>query len=467
MRLSHRRRRPLILDRRPNIVFVITDDQDANTLNYMPNLQAKLVSRGVTFRNSFVTDPLCCPSRATILRGQYVHNHGVETNTRPEGGEYRFRQLGRDRSTVATWLQDSGYRTALIGKYLNAYKDTYIPPGWDRWFATIGQATGHRFNDQGKRIQHSSEHLYEDIIAERAIEWLDRIASEQDPFFLYLAPHAPHQPATPAPRHADQFSKKRLPRPPNVNEQDVSDKPSWLRDKEPLKRAQIRKARELYRNRLRALLGVDDLVSQLVDSLQSIGKLDDTYIFYTSDHGFHLGEHRQKPGKRSPYEEDIRVPLVCRGPGIPCGETRDHLVINNDLAPTFAKLAGTLIPNFADGRSMVTLLGDNPPATGKYRQRFLFGQVRSKTRMWLWPIPTFLGVRSMWHSYVEYENGERELYNIQADPYQLSNIPKRSNKKLHNHMACQLASLRSCAGAGCRAAEAARDPWWRRILTGG
>jgi N-acetylglucosamine-6-sulfatase len=434
----------------------------------MPKLQAKLVSRGLTFRNSFVTDPLCCPSRATILRGQYVHNHGVETNTRPEGGGYRFWQLGRDRSTVATWLQDSGYCTALIGKYLNAYKGTYIPPGWDRWFATVGQATEHRFNDQGKRAQHSSEHLYEDIIAERAIEWLDRIALEQDPFFLYLAPHAPHQPATPAPRHADQFSDKRLPRPPNFNEQDVSDKPSWLRDKEPLRQAQIRESRELYRNRLRALLGVDDLIGQLVDALQSMGKLDNSYIFYTSDHGFHLGEHRQESGKRSPYEEDIRVPLVCRGPGVPWGETRDHLTINNDFAPTLAELAGANIPSFIDGRSMVPLLGNAPPAVGDYRQRFLFGQVKSRTTRGLSSIPTYLGVRTLRHSYVEYESGEKELYDIQADPYQLNNVPDIGRKKLyHYYIVKQLASLRECGGDRCRAAEEDRSLWWGRIFTGG
>ena len=457
--------------RRPNIIFVITDDQDVETLEHMPELQAKVVQEGVTFSNAFVTDPLCCPSRATILRGQYVHNHGVATNTRPEGGESAFRELGRDQSTVATWLHNRGYQTALFGKYLNSYQGPYIPPGWDRWFATDVRAAHQRFNDQGKLVDYPPEHHhYEDIIAERAIEWLTGLSASQDPFFLYLAPHAPHQPATPAPRHAARFSNTQLPQPPNFNEQDISDKPQWLRNAGSLKPKKVGKIEELYRNRLRTLLGVDEIIGRLVDTLESMGKLDDTYIFYTSDHGFHLGAHRQKPGKRSPYEEDLRVPLVCRGPGISRGATRDHLVINNDLAPTLAELATTSVPDFVDGRSIVPLLGDNPPTIGKYRQGFLFGQVRSKTTTGLSPIPTYLGVRTVSHSYVEYDTGETELYDLQADPYQLDNIPEKGNEGLYRHMASQLASLKGCSGSRCRTAEEAvedyRNPWWRRISRG-
>jgi N-acetylglucosamine-6-sulfatase len=446
----------------------------------MPILQAELVNNGVTFRNGFVTAPLCCPSRATFLRGQYAHNHTVETNTSPKGGETRFREVGCDRSTVATWLQNAGYRTALFGKYLNAYKDTYIPPGWERWFAAYGRAADQRFNDQGSVVDYPPErHHWEDVITEQAIAWLDGLAASEEPFFLYLASHAPHQPATPAKRHADRFSDEPLPRPLNFNERDVADKPQWVRDTDLQSDERIRRMQRLYRNRLRTLLGVDEMIGRLLDTLRGIRRLDDTYVFYVSDHGFHLGEHRQYPGKRSPYEEDIRIPMIVRGPGVARGATRDHLVVSNDFAPTLAELVGADIPDFVDGRSMVPLLGEEPPPVGEYRQRVLFSQIRSKTTRGPSPIPTYLGVRTLSHSYVEYETGERELYNLQEDPYQLHNLPVSGNEEVHRHVTGELASLKGCAGSGCRTMEATHLPWpgrptaeearsklWRRILGG-
>jgi N-acetylglucosamine-6-sulfatase len=422
--------------RKPNIIFILTNDLDAKSipLSRMPNIRRYLINQGTTFENAFVTNALCCPSRATILRGQYSHNHGVLTNASPLGGFKKFKSLGREKSTVATWLHDGGYRTALIGKYLNGYHGPYVPPGWDEWYS-IGAVPDDTYHT--------------DWFARKAAGLIRRTEGERDPFFIYLATKAPHVPAEPAPRHADAFPGVKAPRPPSFNEENVSDKPRWVRELDLLGPTTIDYIDKLYRKRMQSMLAVDEMVKRLIQSLKDSGKLSNTYIVFTSDHGWSQGEHRRRAGKASSYEEDIRVPLVVRGPGVPEGKTREHMVLNNDLAPTFAQLGRVQAPNFVDGRSLVPLLRRDPPPPSNWRSRFLVeGYERGSTNR-----PPYKAARTQDYLWVEYANGERELYNLREDPYELQSRHKTAPDNLRRSLSTRLDGLRDCARQSCRNAE--------------
>jgi arylsulfatase A-like enzyme len=463
----------------PNLVLILTDDLDVGLLHRYreryPNLD-ELAAEGTTFENAFVTDPLCCPSRATILRGQYSHNHHIVGNWRPQGGARRFRDLGHERSTVAAWLQDEGYRTALVGKYMNDYYGTYVPAGWDDWFGVAGGHLSVDLNENG-RIRHydpERRHL-DDVISEKATDLVGRSQEDEKPFFMWVGTQAPHAPATPAPRHEGTFPDARLPRGSSFNEEDVSDKPGWVRDNPTLDGERISPMQDLYRERLRSMLAVDEMVGSLVEELDRLGELDNTYIFFASDNGWHAGEHRLTPGKWTAYEEDTRVPLIVRGPGVPAGERLPHLVLNNDLAPTFADLADTDPPSFVDGRSLGPLLDGDPPSEEDWRSAFLVeaaGELgvtavpplsgdRLPKEWWnepreSWGRPEFEAVRTGDHLYVEYGTGERELYDLRRDPHQLHNRYDDADPALLRRLEEKLAALRDCSGVDCRAAENGR-----------
>src|SRR6478609_5429336 len=252
---------------RPNIVFVLTDDLDFGEVAVMPNLKALVTDHGVTFKNYFASVSLCCPSRTTTLRGQYSHNTGVETNGGTNGGFETAHAKGVEQSTVATWLHGSGYRTALIGKYLNGYPNgvgpTYVPPGWDEWdSAARGNAYseyGYTLNENGKLVRYGNapKDYGTDVYVNKADAFITRSAKAAKPFFVYLAVYAPHQPATPAPRDVGQFASAKAPRTPAYNEADVSDKPEWVRSLPLMSAATEARTDQLYRRRLRSLQAVD------------------------------------------------------------------------------------------------------------------------------------------------------------------------------------------------------------------
>ena len=459
---------------RPNVILIVTDDLDARLLEEhaadYPNLR-ELAAEGTTFENAFVTDSLCCPSRATILRGQYPHNHEIVGNWWPEGGSRKFRTLGDERSTVATWLQDAGYKTVLLGKYMNGYHGTRVPLGWDNWYGIDGDYTSNRLNENGHIVDYPpGQYHLDDVLAEKATNYVRREKSGDPPFFMWVGTQAPHAPATPAPRYANAFPDASLPQPPSFDEENVSDKPSWIRDNPPLSQEQISSMEGLYRKRLQSMLSVDDMVGELVKALKASGELDNTYIFFTSDNGWHAGEHRLTTGKWTAYEEDIRVPLIVRGPGVPEGQKRDQLVLNNDLAPTFAELGGARSPSFVDGRSLVPLLSDHPPPAADWRHAFLVeegtevgwdaplsgdptpeeGQ-RAVRRDW--GRPKLEAVRTDDYLFVEYATGEREYYNLKTDPYELDNRYESTDPDLIHRAEERLGALRGCAGATCRTTE--------------
>ncbi len=489
----------------PNVVLILTDDLaledvNADSLEHMPNLRS-LMEEGTTFENAFVSNSLCCPSRATILRGQYTHNHQILSNEPPRGGFEKFRFLGHEDSTMATWLQERGYRTAFFGKYLNGYSDTHVPPGWDEWYGVAGNYLSHMLNENGHIVNYDPENDYDtDVLSEKATDYVERTAGADPPFFttdrpflMWVGTKAPHQPATPAPRHEDDLSEVELPRGPSFDEKDVSDKPRWVSDNPPLSAEQKRYMEELHRKRLQSMLAVDDMIGDLMESLKESGELDDTFIFFTSDNGFHLGQHRLGAGKWTAYEEDIRVPLIVRGPGVPEGETLPHMVLNNDLAPTFAELAGARTPEFVDGRSLVPLLNEEPAPLENWRRAFVVEAVAERSgapqppfvnessvaplltgdplpKDWRrtsaataelseeWGRPWLKALRTENYLYVHYKTGEHELYDLRRDPHQLHNFYKSAPPELVGRLEAQLESLEQCEGAECRAAEDGLTP---------
>ena len=308
-------------------------------MEFMPNVQSLLREHGTTFPNFFVNVSVCCPSRATILRGQYAHNTGIRTNAPPTGGFGLFHLAGLEDSTVATWLQAAGFRTGFFGKYLNGYPPAlppeegpaFVPPGWSEWFAPFGLRVygqfDYRANDNGEVVSYGNDpdDYAGDTIARTANDFVRRAAEEGTPFFAFIAPYSPHPPAASAPRHDGLYAFARAPRASSFDEADVSDKPQYVRNRQAFTTEQERMIDATYRQRLRSLRSVDDMVGAIVRTLEGTGQLDNTYIFFTSDNGYMQGEHRLPGGKDVPYEESIRVSLIVRGPGVPAGRTIDQL----------------------------------------------------------------------------------------------------------------------------------------------
>lgn len=461
---------------RPNVIVVLTDDQDLvlGSMNYMPKTRSLLGDQGATFSQYFVPTSLCCPSRATLLTGQYIHSHGIFQNFRPDGGFLRFKTLGHEEKTLAAALQQAGYRTALLGKYMNEYPlvgdKTYVPPGWDEWFAPAAGAPyggfNYTVNDDGVLVERGKapEDYLTDVLAQEARGFMTRSAAAQEPFFLFVAPFVPHKPAVPAPRHAKLFVGLEAPRTRSFNERDISDKPQ-IRQRARLTEQEIINLHILYRLRLRTLQAVDEMVAGIVESLRQSGQLDNTYIFFTSDNGFHLGQHRMPAGKYTPYEEDIRVPFLVRGPGIPAKLKVDALAMSVDLAPTIAELTGVPLLAQADGRSLAQLLRGKPQPPGWRKSVFLeqyhFEAVPQSAATTLEPsdvpggqeVPTHLGLRTRTFKYLEYESGELEYYDLVKDPHELQNLAKTMSPEYLEKLSAIVKALSTCAGAGCRAAE--------------
>jgi arylsulfatase A-like enzyme len=455
----------------------------------MPRLKSLLADEGTSFANHFLSISLCCPSRVAILRGQYAHNTHIFGNGPPDGGFQVFHDEGGERSTVATWLKAAGYRTALMGKYLNGYPsgapDDWVPPGFSEWQSPNGGDPYSEFdytlNENGFAVSygHAAGEYMVDVLARKAERFIRETTAltPRPSFFLMLTPYVPHQPATAAPRYAGLFSSERAPRTPAFNEADVSDKPSWLRHRPLLDAAQIDAIDQLYRNRLRSMLAVEDLVQTVLDALRDTGQLDHTYVFFTSDNGFHQGQHRLPSGKNTEFDEDLFAPLVVRGPGVPRGATVTHLTVNIDFAPTLAELASVPVPDEVDGRSLAPLLGGNPPPPSAWRHAFLLEHAAPLVTPELatslagtleppdafdllapgGPTPAFVGVRTVDHTYVEYRDGDRELYDDRSDPDQLENGYASADSALVRQLAARVAALRDCRGAACRAAEDRAD----------
>ena len=448
---------------KPNVVVIMTDDQTVESMRAMPAVRSALAASGTSFERAFVSSALCCPSRATFFSGQYAHNHGVLGNRPPEGGYARL-----DTSEwLPVWLQRAGYRTLHVGKFLNRYGQdnppTEVPPGWDEWYASVDPSTylfsGYRLNENG--VVSTYARYSTDEYAARAVDAVTRLAPSAQPFFLslaFLAPHSggprdPDDPAglvtpSPAARHRDAFAAEPLPRSPAFDEADVSDKPRFIRVRPRISAHRRAAIEENYRQELESLRAVDEGVARLVEALRAAGELERTLIVFTSDNGFFHGEHRLPNGKVMVYEPSIRVPLILRGPGVPRGGRRRQLVSNADLAPTILEAAGAEAPRVQDGRSLFELMRDRGLEWG--RELLVEGPPGFQA-------VAFAAIRNERFTYVEYDSGERELYDLERDPHQLESLhADPAYADLQARLAERLAALQVCAGPGCRLPPRAR-----------
>ena len=448
---------------RPNVVVIMTDDQTVESMRVMPGVRSSLGAAGTTFSRAYASTALCCPSRATLFTGQYMHNHGVLGNRPPEGGYGRL-----DTSEyLPVWLQRAGYQTIHIGKFLNRYGQdnppTEVPAGWSEWYGSVDlstyQYTGYQLNENG--VLGTYTRYQADEYTQRAVDAVGRLSPAAAPFFLsvgYLAPHSggprePDDPAGivtphPAERHRDLFAAEPLPRSAAFNEANASDKPSFIRGRARLSATRRAAIEENYRQRLESLLAVDEGVVRIVDALHSAGELDNTLIVFTSDNGFFHGEHRVPYGKVMVYEPSVAVPLVMRGPGVPSAARRGQLVTNADLAPTILEAAGASPGRVPDGRSLFGLLRDRGLEWGR---ELLFEGPTGFDAV------AYSALRNQRYLYVEYDTGERELYDMQKDPQQLeSRHDDRAYAGVQARLAQRLAALQVCAGASCRTRPRAR-----------
>ena len=350
--------------KKPNIVLILLDDLDDTVTPFweaMPVTKSLIKDRGMTFTNSFSPNPLCCPARASLLTGKYSHNTGVYNNDGRDGGWQQFYKNGNEEKTFAVYLQNAGYKTSHIGKYLNGLEDdpTHVPDGWNMWFSGVGRAiyTGYNYkvNNNGKITTYGSKpgDYFTDVISKKAVEFIKETKSDI-PFLLSLAPTAPHYPLQPAIRHRNHpFRNARLPESLNFNEEDLSDKPDWLKESAITRSLFLHTANIDYRQRMGSLYAVDEMIASVVSALHETGELENTYIIFTSDNGYNNGSHRLIQ-KMAPYEESQRVPLVIAGPGIK-NNSIDDFALTIDLAPTILDLAGVEKPSDIDGMSLMPL----------------------------------------------------------------------------------------------------------------
>jgi len=464
----HRVSRPAArIPPRPDIVFVLTDDLSMNLLRFMPHVLA-MERDGFSFKNYFVSDSLCCPSRASIFTGDFPHDTRVFSNFGPGGGFNAFYQHGDERRTFPIALQHAGYVTALMGKFLNGYLEsrghaadgqitsvpaTYVPPGFSDWDVagwgypefdyTLNQnGTLHHYGDQ------PSDYLT-DVIARDGVSFINRVARSGKPFFLELATFAPHSPYVPAPRDASDFPGLRAPRPPNF---DVlpTDAPLWLAGRPGLSRKQIAKINAAFRRRAQSVQAVDRMIGTIEQTLAADGVARDTYLIFSSDNGLHTGQYRLMPGKLTAFDTDIHVPLVVVGPGVPAGRRTAAMAENIDLAKTFTSIGGTTLRS--DGHSLLGWMhGQDPPS---WRDTILVehhGGLMSPFDPDYQQSPsgnptTYEAMRTPGFLYVEYADGEREFYDLRTDPFELHNLAAELTSSQLAQLHSELARLEHCHG---------------------
>ena len=480
---------------RPNIVFILTDDLSWNLVNSQiaPHI-VDLETRGETFNHYFVADSLCCPSRSTIFTGLFPHDTKVLTNLPPAGGFQRFQARGLDKRTYAVSVQRRGYLASMLGKYLNGYGDPNmtgatapVPPGWSDWH--VVNHTGYKefnfvVNDNGRYDTHGGPtttcgapgldaNYGVDVLNGDARAFIDQSASRGKPFALEVATFAPHKPYTPAPRNACDFPGLTEPRDPSFDTNNVNP-PTWLGDRAPMTPAQIAKIDQSYRMRAQSVEAVDRMLADVEATLAADHVANNTYIVFSSDNGYHMGQHRLLKGKQTAFDTDIRVPLIVAGPGVPRGRVVPQVTQNVDLYPTFVALTGGTPGTSVEGHSLVPLLHP-APARPAWRSVALvehLRQVRNTNdpdledgkaggspttyeaiRISARRLPGFRGrVEGV---YVEYRDAAHEIeyYDLRRDPFERDNVAGRLTRAQKATLHKVLARLERChSGAACWAA---------------
>ncbi|KAJ3531101.1 hypothetical protein NM208_g9030 [Fusarium decemcellulare] len=490
---------------RKNIVFILTDDQDAalDSVSYMPLLNKHIVDRGTSFVNHFTTTAICCPSRVSLWTGKQPHNTNVTDVSPPYGGFPKFVSQGLNDNYLPVWLQEAGYNTYYTGKLFNSHTinnyNSPFPAGWTGTNFLLDPGTYSYLNPIYQRnseppVHHHGEHTL-DLIAGYASESLEEAIDSDKPFFLAIAPVAPHSNIDvnrgggaplmtipiPAERHSHLFEGIRVPRTSNFNPDSPSGV-SWIRQLPQLNESRVSYLDDYYRARLQALQGVDEIVEQVVKQLDDAGLLDDTYIIYSSDNGFHLGQHRLPPGKECGFDEDIRVPLYIRGPGVGAGSVETAVTTHIDLAPTLLRLAGVDLRRDFDGTPIPVLPGGKEvPDTKRHEHVAVeywgiaiaegdIGGFDGKGQIVV-PNNTYKGVRIVHEDYDLYYSAwcsnEHELYDLKTDLGQLRNLfPHEghgvtrdapllgtSTRQVINRLDALMLVLKSCKGESCI------EPW--------
>jgi len=407
----------------PNFVVILADDQRWDALGdvhglggpAMPIVTAELGGAGVTFANAFVSDPVCGPSRASILGGKYAHNHGVLRNNGENGGAQFF----DDTQTLATVLSAAGYRTGLVGKYINGYESLapYVPPGWTDWHAfVLPNYYNYKLVDTGVIHTHTTDYST-DALANLAKQFIS--AASGAPFFLLFAPYGPHAPAIPAPRHDGAFSGVPDWMPPSYNEADVKDKPPWIMNVPKLRASKKRQLTQFDKDQLESALAIDEAVGGIMDALKDAGVDQDTVVIYMADNGLLWGEHRLSI-KHVAFDESVRVPLIVKYPAlIGAPSTDDHLISNIDIPATIADLAGVTMTT--NGMAITPILDGTVES---WRDTLLLEQWQEPDSKEGVNPPTWTAVRTTQYLYVDYEDDAQglELYDLALDPFALGNV---------------------------------------------
>ncbi|XP_066495449.1 N-acetylglucosamine-6-sulfatase-like [Tiliqua scincoides] len=471
---------------RPNIVLILTDDQDLviGGMNPMKKTKALIGSSGASFTNAFAVTPLCCPSRSSILTGMYPHNHLVRNNSLEGNCSSLLWQKFQEPFAFPVYLQKQGYQTFYAGKYLNQYGHPkaggveHIPMGWTHWQGLVGNSKYYNYTLSAYGREEKHGNLYEedyltDIITNRSLTFLEKLS--RPPFLMVLAPPASHSPWTVAPQYKSAYPTVRAPRDGSFNVHG-KDKHWLVREaKTPMSNTSIDFLDNVYRMRWQTLLSVDDMVEKVLGRLESLGLLRDTYVFYTSDHGYHTGQFSLPIDKRQLYDFDIRVPLLVRGPGIEPNRTCVEPILNIDLGPTFLDIAGVNASlTSMDGQSFLPLLV-NQTSHSRWRSDFLVQYTGEGSTSKDPHCPalgpgvsqcfpdcvcedafnnTYACVRTLGSlnlQYCEFADAEDfvEVYNMTSDPHQLLNVAKTVDPSLLEQMNQRLIKLQACSGASC------------------
>ncbi|KAJ5099938.1 hypothetical protein N7532_006939 [Penicillium argentinense] len=493
----------LAVAKQPNILFVLTDDQGkyVGGLEHMPKLQELLVQKGATYPKHYCSVALCCPSRANLWTGRMPHNTNVTDVGLPYGGYPKVVSAGWNDNYLPLWMQDSGYNTYYVGKLWNAHtEDNYNKPyarGFNGSDFLLDPYTYRYYHARMTRngqppVKYDGKYST-DVIAEKAADFLDEAIAQDRPWMLTVAPNAPHANGSHdptrnanwfgepefAPRHADLFKEYQSPRDASFNKL-IEGAVSWTENVPELSQKEIDYIDVFQRCRLRALQAVDEMIGNLVEKLEKAGELDNTYIFFSTDNGYHLGQHRMQPGKNCGYETDINVPLIVRGPGIPENQTLDVVTSHTDLAPTFLSIAGSSRQGL-DGKAIPTTVQASKSDNKKEHVAIeywglavpegIYGYASDKLQQPhnSYQRNTYKGIRLIAEDYSLYYSvwctNEKEYFNLKDDPHQTVNLAAHPNKhanykianrelpQIINRLDALMMVLKSCEGDSCR------DPW--------
>ncbi|KAI0477084.1 arylsulfatase [Xylariaceae sp. FL0804] len=479
--------------KKPNILFIMTDDQDKRmgSTNYQPVLQKEIYAKGVEFPNHFVTTAQCCPSRTSLMRGQMAHQTNV-THVNAPGGNYdKFIASGENEDYLSHWLQSAGYNTNHLGKFLNGFNTANykeMPQGWDFIDALLDPYIN-SFNtvvmskDGGTPVHYPGWHQT-DVLRAKLMDRLSYLTDQDQPWFLQFTPVAPHVEeavhlSIPPSRFMGMFPNATVPRTPNYNPPDhiQHQKSSWIKSLPSLNSTERSFGDLQYQNRVENLQGVDEVVHDAIDLLAQKGVLNNTYVIYTADNGYHICTHRAGSGKALPYGEDTNVPFAVRGPGIPSGQISNVPSTHIDLAPTFLDIARyprSKWPTFLDGRSLLSEWQSPGRAaagegTGIGRELInveFWGLAISESKFSaVWPNVTYKSLRVVgggaqeqqsWF-YLVWCDNEAELYDTAADPYETHNLINSTTtpavRRLLTRLNAILMVTKSCSGDACR------NPW--------